>query len=265
MTPAPLPSTRRNALLLAAVCLASLSLGCNRIPGRPGPEPEVPRPEQILTFSTLYRQNCAACHGVNGKDGAAIPLANPVYLAIAGEDHIRQIAANGVRSALMPPFATSAGGMLTDQQVAAIAQGIMQTWSTPNILANQTPPPYAAAQPGDATRGQQAFATSCARCHGANGEGTPGDSKTNAPKLGSIVDPTYLALISDQDLRSITIAGLPDRNMPDWRTDAAQPLTDQQVTDVVAWLASKRAPIAGQPYPAPETKTEPKQPAGAAQ
>ncbi len=37
--------------------------------------------------------------------------------------------------------------------------------------------------------------------------------------------------------------------MPDWRSDAAQPLTDQQITDIVAWLASKRTRDPGQPYP----------------
>jgi len=36
--------------------------------------------------------------------------------------------------------------------------------------------------------------------------------------------------------------------MPDWRSDAAQPLTDQQVTDIVTWLASKRIADPGQPY-----------------
>lgn len=264
MIQALLPSTRRNTLLLAAVCLASLGLGCNRIPGRPGPEPEVQRPDQVLAFSTLYRQNCAACHGVNGKDGAALPLANPVYLAIAGDDRLREIIANGVPNTLMPPFAKSAGGMLTDQQVGVLSQGIMSSWGQPNLLASQNPPPYASTLSGDATRGQQAFAASCSRCHGANGEGAPGDPKNNTPKLGSIVDPSYLALISDQDLRSITIAGLPDRNMPDWRTDSAQPLaqplTDQQLTDIITWLVSHRAPNPGQPYPTPE-----KQPAGAAQ
>jgi cytochrome c oxidase cbb3-type subunit 3/ubiquinol-cytochrome c reductase cytochrome c subunit len=55
-------------------------------------------------------------------------------------------------------------------------------------------------------------------------------------------------LISDQNLRSITIAGRPDEGMPDWRSDAAQPLTDQQTTDIVAWLASKRTADPGQPY-----------------
>ena len=49
--------------------------------------PVFQRPEQVLAFPTLYTQNCTACHGENGKNGAAIPLANPVYLALRrGED-----------------------------------------------------------------------------------------------------------------------------------------------------------------------------------
>jgi cytochrome c553 len=139
--------------------------------------------------------------------------------------------------------------MLTDQQVIALAHGIIQQWGTPNILAGQNPPPYMATLTGDPTRGRQAFTTSCARCHGANGEGVPGDAKTGSGKLGSIVDPSYLALISDQNLRSIIVAGLPDRGMPDWRTDAAQSLSDQQITDIGSWLASLRTTNPGQPYP----------------
>jgi cytochrome c oxidase cbb3-type subunit 3/ubiquinol-cytochrome c reductase cytochrome c subunit len=37
--------------------------------------------------------------------------------------------------------------------------------------------------------------------------------------------------------------------MPDWRSDAAQPMTDQQITDILAWMASKRIANPGQPYP----------------
>ena len=235
------------AFVAGVLCLAAA--GCSHIPGRPSPGPEVVRPEQVLDFPTLYKQNCAACHGESGRNGAAIPLANPVYLSIAGEDQIHQIIANGVAGKLMPPFAKSAGGMLTDQQVTALADGILRTWGKPRLLAGQNPPPYAATLPGDATRGQQAFVASCARCHGATGEGM----QTGASKQGSIVDPSYLELISDQSLRTIILAGLPDRNMPDWRSDSAQPLTDQQVTDIVAWLTSHRASNPGQPYPTDST------------
>ena len=223
-------------------------VGCDRIHGRPGPGPEVVRPEEVLDFPTLYKQNCAACHGENGKNGAAISLANPVYLAVAGEETLQQTIAKGVPGKLMPPFAKSAGGMLTDAQVTALAQGLVQQWGTADLLAGQTPPPYAATLTGDAGRGQQAFTAFCARCHGATGEGVPGDPKNNSARLGSIVNASYLALISDQDLRSITIAGRPDEGMPDWRSDGGQPLTDQQTTDIVAWLASKRIADPGQPY-----------------
>jgi cytochrome c oxidase cbb3-type subunit 3/ubiquinol-cytochrome c reductase cytochrome c subunit len=204
----------------------------------------VVRPEEVLDFSTLYKANCAACHGENGRRGAAISLANPGYLAVAGEDNLRQITANGVPGKLMPPFAKSAGGMLTDPQINALAHGMMQQWSKPDLFAGQTIPPYKTTLPGDAARGQQVFGIFCARCHGITGEGAAGDGK-----IGSLVDGSYLALISDQSLRSITIAGMQDEGMPDWRTDTAQPMTDQQITDIVAWLASKRIVNPGQPYP----------------
>lgn len=236
--------------MLSAITLAVVALaGCSRIPGRPGPGPEVLRPDEVLDFSTLYRANCAACHGENGRGGAAIALANPVYLAVAGEENLREIMAKGVAGKLMPPFAKSAGGMLTDQQIGVVARGMMEKWSRPDLFSGRTLPSYQATLPGDAARGQIAFGTFCGRCHGTEGEGSAGDLKSGTGKRGSIVDGSYLALISDQALRSITIAGRPDEGMPDWRSDGAQPMTDQQITDVVAWLASKRIAQPGQPYP----------------
>src|SRR5271156_4831862 len=95
----------RFQLTSLAVVAATLALaGCGRIPGRPGPGPEVVRPNEVLDFPTLYKANCAACHGEKGRNGAAISLANPVYLAIAGEDNLRRITAKGVPGKLMPPF-----------------------------------------------------------------------------------------------------------------------------------------------------------------
>jgi mono/diheme cytochrome c family protein len=236
-----------SALALATVVL--VTVGCSRIPGRPGPGPEVVRPSEVLDFSTLYKANCAACHGEHGKNGAAISLANPAYLAVAGEQNLRDVTAKGVPGKLMPPFAKSAGGMLTDQQIGVLADGIVQLWSRPDLFAGQNLPSYRATQAGDAGRGQQSFSVFCARCHGAAGEGSTGDTKDTTGKVGSIVNGAYLSLISDQELRSIAIAGRPDEGMPDWRSDASQPMTDQQITDIVAWLASKRTANPGQPYP----------------
>jgi mono/diheme cytochrome c family protein len=245
-----------------ALLAMGLCAGCAHIHGRPGPDPEVMRPEQELHFAALYRDNCSGCHGDNGKNGAAISLANPVYVALA-KDHIRDTITKGVPGHLMPAFSKSAGGMLTDQQVGVIADGIIQQWGDAGARAAQNPPPYMATLTGDAQHGQQAYAAFCARCHGANGEGGAADAKIDATasgsvKPGSIVDASFLALLSDQNLRSITIAGRPDQGMPDWRSAGAQPMTDQQVTDIVAWLVSKRVADPGQPYatrPDPHTES----------
>ena len=102
-------------------------------------------------------------------------------------------------------------------------------------------PPYAASAPGDARRGGTAYAAYCAGCHGADG--------TGGPKGGSVVDGTYLGLVSDQALRTAVICGRPDLGMPDWRgAGGGRPLTEQDIADVVAWLIAQRPQFPGQPY-----------------
>ncbi len=221
-------------ILISLLSAASLALsGCNNSPGKPGPGPEVPRPDQILDFATLYKQNCVACHGTDKEPGAAVWLANPVFLAVAGEDNLKSVIANGVPGKLMPPFARSAGGMLTDQQVEILAKGLVTTWGKPGILDGLNPPPYKAVLHPEGAPGQQPFANYCGRCHGMNGGGG-----TNPP-IGSIVDPSYVALISDQELRNIIISGA--QGMPDWRSDGpGHPMSDEDVTAIVAWLGSHR-------------------------
>ena len=141
----------------------------------------------------------------------------------------------------LPAFASAAGGWLTEKQIDAITEGIRTRWSRPGILDGAHPPSYTGQSAGDPQRGQGVFKTYCEACHGAVGVG--------GPKGSTIANDSFLALISDQGLRSIVIAGRPDEGMPDWHSHGAQPMTDQQVTDVVAWLGSKRSANPGQPYP----------------
>ena len=228
--------------LYVLVALAAILVsGCGTPHGQPTKDSEVLAPNEVLEFGTLYAENCAGCHGADGRGGAAIALANPVYLAIADDAAIRKVIAKGVRGTAMPALAVSAGGMLTDGQIDVITKGIRSRWSRQGVLDPATAPSYAPKSAGDAQRGEVAYKTYCESCHGPGGRG--------GPKGSAITDDSFLALVSDQALRTIVIIGRPELGAPDWRGNVlGKPMSDQEVTDVVAWLASQRAPNPGQPY-----------------
>jgi cytochrome c oxidase cbb3-type subunit 3/ubiquinol-cytochrome c reductase cytochrome c subunit len=174
-----------------------------------------------------------------------------VYLAIVDETTMRNVVSKGVRGTSMPAFSQSAGGMLTEQQIEVITGGIFSGWGRKDILAGADPPPYAAKAAGNVDHGQLVFGTYCASCHGSEGGGTP--------KGSAITNDSFLALVSDQALRTIVITGRPELGAPDWRGDRpGYPMTDQEIADVVAWLASRRAQNPGQPYSAMNFAQRPK-------
>jgi cytochrome c oxidase cbb3-type subunit 3 len=206
---------------LAFAVAAVLSIaGCDR----PTALEDVPRPDQVLDFNILYKENCSGCHGADGKGGASIALRDPTYLAIADDATIRNVAASGVRGTQMPPFAQSNGGMLTDEQIGALVHGI-RAWARTDV-GHDGLPPYSAA-PGDPQHGADVYTTFCATCHkGAS----------------AIANATYLSLVSDQYLRTVVIAGRPELGAPDWRGNVTgRPMTPEEISDVVAWLASQRS------------------------
>ena len=225
------------AFLLSAMALVS---GC-RMPGRPAAEERGARSEQVTDFDTLYGTNCAGCHGANGQNGGAMNLANPVYQAMVDDATLHDVIANGIKGALMPAFGVKRGGPLTDEQIAALVAGMRARWSKGDVLAGQNAPPYRATHDGDTAKGEEAYHVACARCHERQGE--------KPAEAGSILDGSFLALISPQMIRTTVIAGRPDLGMPDWRgTVKGRALTDEEITDVTAWLMAQRPALPGQPY-----------------
>jgi mono/diheme cytochrome c family protein len=63
----------------------------------------------------LYSQNCAGCHGADGKLGPAPPIGDPVYLAMVDDNTLRNTISKGRPGTAMSAFAQSEGGMLTEQ------------------------------------------------------------------------------------------------------------------------------------------------------
>jgi len=231
----------RSFSLAASVAALLFCVGCHP-PGKPTSADIERKPDEVRDFAVLYQQNCAGCHGQDGKGNTALALANPVYLAIASDETIRRVTASGFRGSLMPAFAKSSGGTLTDEQIEILVREMRTRWGNAKEAPGATPPPYAASEPGDTTRGAEVYSAFCAGCHGPEGKGTG--------KGSSIVDDSFLALVSDQDLRTTVIAGRPDLGQPDWRSCApGRPMTSQEVTDVVSWLVARRKANPGQPYP----------------
>jgi mono/diheme cytochrome c family protein len=228
-------SIARAILPLIPLALLVGSLGCNRKIGPPNDQDELMRPEKVASFDRLYKQNCSACHGENGSGGPALDLANPNYQGLVDDASLKRWITSGMPGTQMPAFGESAGGFLTPQQVDVLVAGMRARWNRKDHTTVDMPP-YSSSAVGNVEQGQEIFRVGCSSCH--------------QQEQKKITDVSYLALVSDQSLRTIVIAGRPDLGHPDWKqVQHGQPLTDQNVSDVIAYLHSLRSDTPGQPYP----------------
>jgi len=241
-------NTLQKRLLLALIVALSSLMGCNvRLPGKPTEAERWRAPEDVSDFKELYTTNCAGCQGSGGKLGAARPLNDALYLSFVPDDALRQVISRGSSGTNMPAFAQQAGGVLTDRQIELLVSGMRAEWSKPDEFKGVQIPTYSTtATPTNGSvfnrvsdhtsepvnAGASAYQTYCARCHGPDGSGGT---------AGSIVDPNFLNLVSDQGLRTTVVVGRSDLGKPDWRSNlAGHPMSPQEIDAIVAWLAAHR-------------------------
>src|SRR5437762_2193821 len=224
-------SGRTAPVTLSPCHLVTLSLalltGCD-LPGRPNPADRPVPADQVLEFGVLYRQNCAGCHGSDGKLGPAPPLNDPLFRAIVPEEEVDGVVTHGRTKTLMPAFARDSGGTLTPAQIQVLvkeikgipykivgdqqggvakvvpdAGGVVPKWGTPGKPPTGVPSygEQSASSNGNAAgtkeKGAVVFARACAVCHGSNGQGI---EKAGAMRR-TLNDPVFLALTSNQALR----------------------------------------------------------------
>lgn len=223
--------------LVLALCCAVLA-GCDWMPGKPVEKIDKWRPPTaVVDFKTLYAENCQGCHGDGTSISGAISLNNPTYLAVVPRETFRQVTAAGIPGTKMPPFAVENGGMLTDAQIDILVNGIF-AWAKP-VPAGVMLPPYAA-PPGNAASGETLYATY-----------RDAIEKSAGPKMlrdGFLTNPAFLGLVSDQYLRTLVLAGRPELGIADFQTVIpGRPLSDGDISDIVAWLISQRKNEFGQP------------------
>jgi mono/diheme cytochrome c family protein len=252
--------------------LAVLSAGCD-LPGRPRQADRPVPADQVADFDALYTTHCAGCHGADGKLGPAPPLNDPLFRAIVPDAELVRVIREGRavtpgQKSPMPGFSLGEGsrlspaqrqvwaqvqeeahaaprqqGRLTGGQVQVLAKGIKKRWGPPASLPGSVPPYLAPAgtDAGKKEEGARVFARACAGCHGKEGEGVERDGRLRR----KINDPDFLALLSDQQLRRYAITGRPDLGMPPYDGKAGrptdfQPLTSEEIDDLVALLARWR-------------------------
>jgi mono/diheme cytochrome c family protein len=229
--------------LFVALTFVMLSLtGCNvRLPGQPTEAERWRAPADVSDFNQLYQENCAGCHGADGRRGVALALNDSLYLAFVSDAALQEVIADGRAGTNMPAFSQKAGGSLTEKQIDLLINGIRSKWAKPDDFkgqelprysVNEQPPNIGSSQSGDPGKGAAAYQTYCASCHGAQGTGG---------SAGSIVDPNFLTMVSDQSLRTTVVVGRADLGKPDWRSNVPDhPMSPQEIDDVVAWLISRR-------------------------
>ena len=94
--------------------------------------------------------------------------------------------------------------------------------------------------------GHELYVAYCVSCHGENGEGGAGPALNSSELLRSTVDEAFFNLIR---------AGVPGTIMPAWGQTFGGPFTDEQATQLVAFLraweptAPKLVPVAFTPNP----------------
>jgi cytochrome c oxidase cbb3-type subunit 3 len=187
----------------------------------------------------LYSQHCAACHGLHGEGGVGVPLALPDFLSTADDDFLRKTLRNGRPGRVMPAF-RSLSDTEVDALVAHLRSFAKPGAPAPRKLSTQS-------VQGNATRGGELFATHCASCHGANGEGGHGTGVTfsrprNLPIMPpALNNPGFLAAASDAMIKATLMRGREGTPMISYLD---QGLSEQDIDDIVAFVRSfeQRAP-----------------------
>lgn len=196
---------------------------------------------QLDSGMTLYAENCAVCHGLNGEGIGATPsLNNPGLTAMPYEDLFKVIE-RGRFGTAMPAWSREDGGPLSDYQISELVALIQSgDWNATGdrvvnlglapLIPFTTEPDSALLEtvgllPDGATlqAAISTYASSCVACHGADGLGT-----AIAPALN---DPAVREKTDEELTRTVTF-GSAGTLMAGWSNQ----LTPQQISGMVTLI-----------------------------
>src|SRR5262249_44277975 len=156
---------------------------------------------------TLFVDNCAACHGVNGTGGPGFPnLTAKAWLWGGDPETIAQTISVGINSTdadtrVSQMLAFGRDGTLNPQQVADVVAYVRSLSGTADA---------ATASPERIAAGKEVFQANCVPCHGEDAKGV---RDQGAPNL---TDATWINGGTAADIYSSVYSGR-QGHMPHWR------------------------------------------------
>ncbi len=194
----------------------------------------------------LFVENCAVCHGVDGKGRVGANLTD--FPGISINAALIETIRMGVPGTRMPAWGEENGGPLTQNDLEDLAAYILVVFSGTEPLAplpTYQPEPVTPVPgvPGDPGAGSVVYQANCTACHGAQGQGGIGGKLA---KGWSGNEPLVY-------VQKVVGDGIPGSTMPAWLQANGGPLRAAEVADVSAYILTLR-PATGiaTPAPAPE-------------
>lgn len=196
---------------------------------------------QLDNGMTLYAENCAVCHGLNGEGIGANPALNQPGLASMPYQDLFKTIERGRFGTAMPAWSKEDGGPLSDYQISELVALIQSgDWAATGdrvvnlglapLIPFTTEPDSALLEavgrlPDGATlqAAISIYAGSCVACHGADGFGT-----AIAPALNN---PATRAKSTDELTRTLTF-GVSGTLMTGWSNQ----LTSEQISAMVTLI-----------------------------
>jgi len=180
------------------------------------------RQGRIERGGEIYAGQCAGCHGMQGEGGVGPALQDRAVLKNTPDEIFFSVIRSGVPNTQMPSWSVDFGGPLTDEDIHDVVAYI-RAWEA---TAPEVVPPTAQADP---EQGALLFSSTCALCHGENGQG----GREGVPALNDL---ERLSRFDDAWYRGVIANGRPAKGMPTWGTV----LSPGQIEDLVALLAAWR-------------------------
>ncbi len=178
----------------------------------------------------LYHQHCSACHGISGKGGTGVPLANRDFQSQVSDHYLFNTIRNGRPGRVMPAYP-----MLGDSEINQIVKHIR------GFSKAESPKHDSMLVRGNNKNGKRLFQKHCASCHGKNAEGGQGTGVTfsrsrDLPILAPALNNRgFLTSATDSMIKRTLMQGRQGTPMESY---IKKGLNEKDINDIVGYIRS---------------------------